>query len=285
MARTLTEALARERMFVTAVTSGPMFRQDPEVFRALGSGVQRLRVPQPVRGRLDVTESSPANRLGQAAKRGKTRQASHRWKELHPAVTPEETNARRPQVYCWPKVYYRVEPAESSLKGTARFPSTSQPPTSARKVSDVYPDPGGTGRTRIGPRWIARRGGVGIGRAVTAAAAACGARPSRGSAAAAQRNSAGRRVDRSRARGHSPRGEATRGSRGSRPQTRSTTSRSQSRLTQPSAPGAASMAREHVERTLGDHPWSRCRKSRERLVVSLPTSGTPPAAPPACPAW
>ena len=109
-------------MFVTAVTSGPMFRQDPEVFRALGSGVQRLRVRQPVRGRLDVTQSSPANRPGQAAKRGKTRQASHRWKELHPAVTPEETNARRPQVYCWPKVYYRVEPAESSLKGTARFP-------------------------------------------------------------------------------------------------------------------------------------------------------------------
>src|SRR4029453_18145801 len=85
MARTLTEGLARERMFVTAVTSGPMFRQDPEVFRALGSGVQRLRVRQPVRGRLDVTQSSPANRPGQAAKRGKTRQASHRWKELHPA--------------------------------------------------------------------------------------------------------------------------------------------------------------------------------------------------------
>lgn len=49
--------------------------------------------------------------------------------ETGPAVVtvmPEETKARRPKVYC-PKVYYRVESTESSLRGAARSPPTSQP--------------------------------------------------------------------------------------------------------------------------------------------------------------
>jgi len=40
-------------------------------------------------------------------------------------VTPEETKAHRPRVY-YPKVYYRGEPDESSLRGAARSPPASQ---------------------------------------------------------------------------------------------------------------------------------------------------------------
>ncbi len=74
--------------------------------------------------------------------------------------------------------------------------------------------------------------------------ARAGARPSRGAgdrggAATAHGDSAGRRVDRSRARGHFPRGEAMRGPRGGRLGLGRATSRSQGRLTETRPPATA----------------------------------------------
>src|SRR5260370_4354798 len=120
--------------------------------RCCASTASGTTMRPPVKVPRNIRRSNPIPLAGPCRIEGTGRDGQ--WGESIPA------GVKRATASCRPKVYYRVELAESILRGAERDPHLHLSPSrAAKEASDVYP-PGDTGRARLAPHWIPRRGGI-----------------------------------------------------------------------------------------------------------------------------